>query len=117
MLQGQIKILLTFSLILTEFLFSYNFNYAIIIIMLNKLNDTNPKAEKIQISLLQKAGTAKRASTMISLSQTTINLSKRAILRAHPNYNEKEINIAFVRLHYGKDLADRLKKYLNSFCP
>ncbi len=79
----------------------------------NKLSDTSPSAENIQISLIRKADIPKRFECLRALSKTTIFLSKRAIMRAHPDWNEKKINIAFVRYHYGNTLANKLENYLN----
>jgi vacuolar-type H+-ATPase subunit F/Vma7 len=39
-------------------------------------------------------------------------LSKRALARANKSLDEQEVNLLFVSHHYGKDLADRLRKYL-----
>jgi len=47
-----------------------------------------------------------------SLSSTVINLSKRAINRANPNKDKTELDLIFVKLHYGNELADKLKLYL-----
>ena len=77
------------------------------------MNDTSPEIEDIQISLIRRASTAKRMMCMISLSQMAADLSKRAISRAHPDYNQREIDLLFVGLHYGDDLADRLRNYLD----
>ncbi|MFH1244914.1 MAG: hypothetical protein V1662_00325 [Candidatus Omnitrophota bacterium] len=76
------------------------------------LSDTNPEIEEVQISLIRQAGTAERVARMRSLSQTTINLSRRAIFRAHPEYTERELDVAFVSLHYGREVASRLAEYL-----
>ena len=81
------------------------------------LNDTNSKAEGIQISLLRNLKTSGRTMLMRSLSEAVINLSRRAILRTHAQYNERELDLIFVRLHYGDDIADRLKIYLEQKMP
>jgi len=74
--------------------------------------DTHLKTERILISLLRQERTAKKFSQIRSLSQTTIQLSKRAIARANKNLDENQINLLFINLHYGKDLAERVRKYL-----
>ncbi|MGB1799345.1 MAG: hypothetical protein ACPHLK_00785 [Gammaproteobacteria bacterium] len=81
--------------------------------MHSKLSDTHPEIEKIQLSLIREANIAKRISLVRSLSQTTIQLSRRAIARANPELSDKEVDIAFVASHYGSDLADRLKTYIS----
>jgi hypothetical protein len=74
--------------------------------------DTTPEAEKKQIDLIREASVSRRISTVRSLSQTVIYLSRRAIQRARPSLTEREIDIAFVANHYGEDLAERLRLYL-----
>lgn len=80
--------------------------------MLARLDDTNPGIKEIQISLIRKAGVAERTTRMRSLSQTVVNLSRRAISRTHPGYNQQEVDLIFVSLHYGDDIANRLENYL-----
>ena len=80
--------------------------------MVTQSIDTHPKAEEFQISLLRKATIAKRLSIMRSLSQTTIQLSRRAIQRANPTLSDDDLDLAFVAYHYGAELAKRLRRYL-----
>lgn len=75
--------------------------------------DTHSQIEQIQISLLKKQSIAKKFAQVCSLSQTTIQLSKRAIARANQNLDDKQINLLFITYQYGKDLAVRVDKYLN----
>jgi len=75
--------------------------------------DTHPKAEQFQIQLLRQASVAQRIARMRSLSETAIQLSRRAILRANPELNEAQLNALLVAHHYDTDLADRFKKYLD----
>ena len=74
--------------------------------------DTHPKTERMLISLLKQESTAKKFSHIRSLSQTSIQLSKRAISRANKTLDENQINLLFINYHYGKDLAERVRKYL-----
>ena len=85
--------------------------------MITQSADTNPKVEKFQISLIRQASIAKRIARMRSLSQTVIQLSRRAIMRANPGLSERELNLIFVSYHYGTELADRLRKYLDRKAP
>ena len=75
--------------------------------------DTHPEIEQIQISLLKKQSIATKFAQVCSLSQTTIQLSKRAIARANQNLDAKQINLLFITYQYGKDLAVRVDEYLN----
>lgn len=80
--------------------------------MKKQSRDTNIKAEKILISLLKKESRTEKFSKVCSLSETAINLSKRAIKRANKDLNENQINLLFIEYNYGKDLAKKVKKYL-----
>jgi hypothetical protein len=75
--------------------------------------DTHPEIEKLQISLIRKASVSKRISKLRSLSQSVIRLSRRAILRANPSFNQMDVNIAFLKYHYGEALSNAVKVYLN----
>ena len=75
--------------------------------------DTHPKAEAMQIKLLQKAGPVKRVWLMRSLSQTVLTLSRRTLQENNPELSEQALKVLFVRHCYGDDLADRFQIYLN----
>ena len=75
--------------------------------------DTRPEAEKVLICLLRKSNTSKKFEQIRSLSQTAMQLSRRAIARANPHLREKQINLRFISLHYGKDLKQRVEKYID----
>ena len=74
--------------------------------------DTYPETERVLISLIRKASISKKLSQILSLSQTIIQLSKRAITRANKNLDADQINLLFINYHYGKDLAEQVKKYI-----
>ena len=80
--------------------------------MITQSRDTNPEVERVLISLLRKLSTTQRIEQVLSFSSSIIKLSKRAIARANPDLSEEEKNILFVRIHYGNELADNLRKYL-----
>jgi len=75
--------------------------------------DTHPDAENIQISLIRKATIAKRISVTRSFSQRIIQLSRKAIMRANPKLNERELILTFIAYHYGSELANRLREYID----
>jgi len=76
------------------------------------LSDTSPEAEKVQIELLRKASNAQRLGLALSLTDLAIDLAKRAIARANPGLSQRELDLKFVEIHYGKDLAQRVREYL-----
>jgi len=76
------------------------------------LTDTQPEAEAFQIALFRRASVAKRIRLLRSLSQTTIQLSRRALAETQAVTDRRELQLAFITLNYGAALADRLKDHL-----
>jgi len=75
--------------------------------------DTRPEAEKVLISLLRNANTAQKFAQVRSLSQTAIQLSRRAIARANRGLSGEQLDLRFITLHYGKELANNVKEFLD----
>jgi hypothetical protein len=80
---------------------------------MTQLSDTDEKIEKIQIALIRKLSTTERLSILLSLSRTVINLSRRAIRRANPEISERELNCKFLMYHYGNEIAEKYKNYID----
>jgi len=74
--------------------------------------DTHPGAEKALIELLRKKNPAEKLNQVRSFSRMAIWLSRRAIARANPELGEQELDLLFIRLHYGEPLARRVEEYL-----
>lgn len=66
----------------------------------------------MQVRLLRAAGTTGRFARARSLTATTIALARRAIRRRHPDWSERDVLLEFVRVHYGADLASRVRAKL-----
>ena len=79
---------------------------------MQQLSDTDKKIEKIQIDLIRQLSTPERVSRLRSLSQTVINLSRRAIRKANPELSENELKYKFLAYHYGYELAGKFKEYM-----
>jgi hypothetical protein len=77
------------------------------------LSDTHPDAERVQIELLRKMTGAQKIAQMRSSTAMAIGLARRAIARANPQLNEQEVNLLWMEQTYGKDLATRVRNYLN----
>ena len=77
-------------------------------------SDTCGDANRVQIALIRKMTVAEKLAQVWSLSDLVISLSRRAIARANPQMSSREVDLKFVELHYGKDLAaglaDRLRE-------
>jgi hypothetical protein len=76
------------------------------------LSDTHPDAEKVQIELLRRATPEQRLRIAINLTATVVNLSRRTIATLNPELSPEELNLKWVELCYGKELASRLRSYL-----
>jgi hypothetical protein len=78
------------------------------------VNDTHEAAARVQVDLLRRAGTAKRAALALSLSHTVISLSRRALReRMAPETSERELLLRWAAVNYGEDLAERVRRYLD----
>jgi len=80
--------------------------------MKTQSSDTHPAAEAIQINLLREAGTSKRLSIAFSLSESVRRLALDAIRRAHPEASDEQALHIFVEVHYGRTLAEQVRKSL-----
>ena len=83
--------------------------------MLPQSLDTHIDIEKIQISMIRRESSAKKASQICSLSQCTRQLSRRAIKRANQTLTERELSLLFISYLYGSDLANRVCHYFKRF--
>ena len=75
-------------------------------------SDTHPDAERVQIQLLRAASGTERFQTVRSITATTRQLAWRAIKSANPDASDGEVDMLFVSVHYGEELADKLRTYL-----
>jgi len=71
--------------------------------------DTSTEAERVQIDLIRGAPVSRRLHIAWSLSATVIGLARQALARAHPGASREELDLRFVELHYGADLAASLR--------
>jgi len=76
------------------------------------LSDTNPAAEKVQLELLRAAGPARRLELTFSMSSSAIQAARRAIAAQNPHLDELDVKLLWAELHYGKDLADKVRERL-----
>lgn len=77
------------------------------------MNDTHPDALDHQIDLMRRATRAQRFEAVRSLSATVASLSRRALRRSMPDASEEEIDVAFVALHYGDEVAERVRHHVS----
>lgn len=83
------------------------------------LSDTHPEAERVQLELLRRLSSAERIAKMRSHTQWLVGLSRRALAEANPGLDQRELDLLWVEHQYGKELAGRLRNYLENraSCP
>ena len=74
--------------------------------------DTTPDAERVQVELLRAAPVARRLHLALQLTATVIGAARRALARAQPQATRRELDLRFVELHYGTDVAAALQEDL-----
>jgi hypothetical protein len=77
------------------------------------LTDADRDAAALQLRLLRAAPLARRVGLALALSRQAITLARRAIRRAlPPDSSDREVALRFAELHYGPELAARLRERL-----
>ncbi|XAL99846.1 hypothetical protein OT109_00350 [Phycisphaeraceae bacterium D3-23] len=71
-------------------------------------SDTSPEFDRLQIERLRQATPAQRLATALSMSDTVMWLSRQAIARLHPQWNDRQIRREFARIHYGQAVSKLL---------
>jgi broad specificity phosphatase PhoE len=71
--------------------------------------DTTPEAELVQIELIRAASPARRAHQALSLSADVISAARRAFARARPLASAIDLDLQFVEVHHGRELAEGLR--------
>ena len=81
---------------------------------MEQLTDTDPEAARVQMELLRRASPARRLRLALSLSRSVLALSRQGIAQRRPGASPEEVGVEFVRLHYGRELADEVERHLRS---
>jgi hypothetical protein len=74
--------------------------------------DTHPDAEAVLVELWRRKTPAERFARVCKLTEMTRRSAKRAIQQAPPGASPEEVGLRFIELHYGSDLASRVREYL-----
>jgi hypothetical protein len=90
-----------------------NSNTLIAANMKTLLQDTSPEVEQKLMEMLRRQTPTERLSKTLYITSVTLNLSRRAIARANPGKSKRELDLLFVEYHYGKELAERVKKHID----
>ena len=76
------------------------------------LTDTHPEAEAVLVELWRAKTPAERFTRVCELSEMTRQNAKRAIQHAQPDASPEVVGLRFIELHYGRDLASRVREHL-----
>ena len=75
--------------------------------------DTSPEAEAVQLELIRQMTPQQCLDMSIRMTNRLIRECKNAIRREHPEWNEQEVGLAFIRQNYGEELYLAVKAYLS----
>jgi hypothetical protein len=78
----------------------------------NMLTDTHPEAEAVRQDLLRRASAVEKFSLVRSLTATVVSLCKQGIRERHPEFDDRAVDLHFVEMNYGKELAEGLARRL-----
>jgi hypothetical protein len=74
--------------------------------------DTDNRTEQVLVSLIRQSTVPRRLGRMISMSQSVIELSRRAIQRAHAKASDDELSVLFIHHFYGESLARNYRRFM-----
>lgn len=78
----------------------------------SEMDDTHPKIRRIHAEMLREAGSQRRLTMACDLTQQVLIRARCGIKRAHPEMSKRERDLLFIRVNYGRDLADRVRQCL-----
>lgn len=77
-------------------------------------SDTHPEAALAQQELMRRITPSRRFSLACSLTSTANFHARRAIARANPTLSQRDRDLLFVEMQYGREMADELRRYLEA---
>lgn len=73
--------------------------------------DTSIEAEQKQIELLRNSSIAKRLALARMLTSSTRRMAKAAIKKSNPGKDQRELNLIFAEVTYGKEITEQLREF------
>jgi hypothetical protein len=74
--------------------------------------DTRSEANSVLTQLIQNQEPSERLARAVSASNRVAQQCKDAIIRAHPGISAQEVNLRFIELNYGRELADNVRNFM-----
>jgi hypothetical protein len=78
----------------------------------NENNDTSPESDAVLNQLIMHQEPAKRLAAAVAASNRVAGQCKDAIRRANPGISIQEVNLRFIELNYGAELAAAVRSVL-----
>ena len=76
------------------------------------LTDTHPEAEAVRQELLRRMSTVEKFSLVRALTATAVSLCRQGIRERHPEFDDRAVDLFFVEMNYGRELAEGLARRL-----
>ena len=80
-------------------------------------SDTDAETALVHLELLRASSPQRRLRLAFSLSRTTMILSKGGLARSLPGESPQALNLRFLALLYGSQLAEEVRAHLASKTP
>ena len=74
--------------------------------------DTLPDAAEVQLRLWSEMTGQQRVQKAMALSSRLRAMAFDAIRRRHPDWNENQVQLQFIELTYGSEIAKELEQWL-----
>ena len=66
--------------------------------------------------VLRQMSASEKFAMCCSITETAINHWRRECEQRHPGIMSREVDFEFIRVHYGADLTEKVKLYLQERC-
>jgi len=75
-------------------------------------SDTSKQANAVQLDLWRSMSGQERVAKSMALSSRLRKMAFDAIRRQHPDWDERQVQLKFIELTYGKKLASEVTEWL-----
>jgi hypothetical protein len=77
--------------------------------------DTSLDAELVLIGMIRKAPLSRRFAFVQAWTASMLEAGSQYVRQLHPQANDEEVRLLFIERQYGKDLADDLRRALDTY--
>ena len=76
------------------------------------IDDLYPDPSLFPFDVLQRMTAAEKFALCCSLTEAAVNQCRREIEQSHPGITSREVDLQFIEINYGADLAEEVRLYL-----